>query len=1017
LAIFRKSIEALLTKVSRTNSATGSTAKKFVTTGAVQNNTPTPSTKNSQHVTSLASNLKAIALSAQAIAKTVQQSTTTLRTQIASIAGAAGSTTRSPVASKDPQIARLGKIVLARRIDEGFQGIDPEVRGIVSTTVTRILDHADRTALPRPVGIPTRTINTVVPELESVAVDLDPHKGMIDGFFAHVTFNVKYNPRSNVKAFRVFRASIDNPSYTRPLGMISSTGLQRIQAAGGKKNQDFVSFIQARLQESGVSNAITALTPLNPFTNLRTSTSDSTLFVPPARPGQNFESSDGVPEALAHLDRSVLQNVKILANLQNDTRLGSSVSLITAGIRVGALANNGLHTGLMQRNQIAMTRSNNQLMVEQNNRDNFEEIAFLTPDKVREKRIGNLVEYSWDDTTILYGRGYKYFVVSVDSNMNQSSRSQMASIVVEGLRVPERPRTVVVSPAQTSISLAMSAEDQLIEKFEIYRREDDPNARRITHAVTIADSRGFAVSTRERTIGQNNFLLIGETANPIKGGASFNDKDVKPGGRYLYRIYSVDVFGNKSESPKEVTAIIPDLEAGASYLRKPTILAERDATTQKMRVTFGCTDKNVTILKLERRDLSTGQQNFTTPSDYSRVIMGKGKVLRRHSIEGEKMQGSDTGYVWNGIFDNRGDEIVFIDHSVTIDHIYQYRVHGLDVYGTRTSYDVSRPVMVIRRPFIDAPLQLTSSMVYGDSSLQGVRISWQDANLNYSAEDLLGSQAQLQDSSVRTLYQIERKKMKEEIWQRFPLVAGTEIFDPVALRGTKAPSYRPSYLELNEVYEYRVQAVQTGAFISNFTTIMPVFVGYQVFHPESFMLKTPPTNTRPFYVMLNWNTDPKSGIVDYWEIERAEVNNFAASRLNMRNPSDFDRLTYKPFRSVYREASRFSSQERDARNSSKMISGQHHYMDTMVDFGNSYVYRIRAVNVSKEPSQWVYKGVKLTNGIFEQKLREILTLEERDLLTKSFEPMITTKIWALSPTRTTGLQPNYSRPPSTRIDY
>jgi hypothetical protein len=439
-------------------------------------------------------------------------------------------------------------------------------------------------------------------------------------------------------------------------------------------------------------------------------------------------------------------------------------------------------------------------------------------------------------------------------------------------------------------------------------------------------------------------------------------------------------------------------------------------------VTFGCNDGNVSAMKLERRDLTIGHAYFGTPDAPARLILGMQHSLRRNSMVGERVFNQEAGTVWSGVYtnDNPNSQTVFIDYSTVYDHTYQYRIVGLDRYGNQTSYEVSKPVMVVRRPFINAPLNLSSSLeATADGEVGAVTISWTESNLDKAAEDLIGDQVALSSTQIRTLYQIERKKSGEEIWQRFPLISSTFFVDPsTAASGNIAPNYRPPYLDPNTNYLYRVQAVQTGAFISNFTQPLDVFVGFPVAAPSNFVLRTPAVYVRPFYAMLNWDTPARTGVVDRWEIQKAEVNNYAAARLNLKNVSDFANLQFLAFRTVYYEASRFyaaayNTTFRGQVNKSILV-GNHYYMDTAIDFGNTYVYRIRAISPQGQMSPWVYRGIKVTSNVYESKWVPTFTTVERQLMTQTFTPVVIGRATTFATRNTYSMQPSYSLPRSLK---
>jgi hypothetical protein len=387
-------------------------------------------------------------------------------------------------------------------------------------------------------------------------------------------------------------------------------------------------------------------------------------------------------------------------------------------------------------------------------------------------------------------------------------------------------------------------------------------------------------------------------------------------------------------------------------------------------------------------------------------------------MSGEMMFNNNLVDVWTGVFNNTGQQQVFIDKTVQYDHIYQYRVYGEDRYGNKTSYVISPPTMTVRRPLVNAPVSLAATAIQKeDGSIKGVQINWMPGTLDVSAGDQIGSQNDLSNTAVRTLYQVQRRQEGDDRWLSFPLMSGTVMIDSIA-GASPAPNFRPPYVESNTMYHYRVQAMQTGAFVSNFTEPVSVFVGYNVAAPSNFIIRTPSAFIRPFYVMLNWDTPTQTGVVDHWEIERAMMSNVASAQLNMSNPEGFAQLEYKPFRIVYREASRFSGASTDVLPgmvNGAIIVGTHYYMDTQVDFGNSCFYRMRAVSPEGQTSKWVYRGVKITSVAFEQKYQPLISDEEKKELIATGNPLMMAQTEKIG-TSSYSIQPNYSRPRSAVVD-
>lgn len=999
-------------------------ARKFVAQGSTaRNNNPTRSTSNSDHLVALGSSLKSLSYAVEQVAAQGRAELGLAIAALRSVSGSSDPLARGPLVAVDESQVNEYQQRLVNAAAAGFDSIvDPSLRNILQARTGAYVMNSRHAFVPVSSEDATaRAYNTAVPEVESVLVDLDRSRGAVDGFHALIRFNLPYSSLRDLVGVRVFRADNPNPVFTRPLSTLSSVGIERMAVLRSGKNSD-PSQTQMMLESNGVPNAVTKLNSFDPYTGLRASANgDDSLLVPPSFAGQNPNPkfpSGSVPPELAHLGDAVLSDLNVLANIRRNPLFGFDPGVVERNVPVGQNVNTGLRLGNEAQAQSVANRQSTSLVVESNNRLDFYEVAFIPIDSANVRRVGDQAEFKYDDESVAYGRGYKYFLVTLDSEMRQSPRSQIVDAVIEAPRVPAHPASVAVHVEQTRISIGVTVDDQLIEKFEVYRSEGAAPSDLTSTAPTVADQDGYSLRFYQRRIGDNNYLLIGECMNGLRAGGQFIDPRVMIGRLYTYRVYSVDIFGNKSESPLQFDVYVPDPEQQHVELRAPSILVEVDANTAKVRVTFQCDDERVEQLRLERRDLSIGQDTFTVPQEPPRIIMGPGRLaVGRKALEGEHLYDQNLDRSWSGMFEPTHHlSQVFVDTTVALDHTYQYRIYGQDRYGNRSSYSMSIPLLVVRRPLVNAPTSLSASLVRTSSSIDAVRVSWQEGNVFLSAEDLIGDQTDLSASAIRTLYQVQRLRVGQERWESFPLMTGTVLVDPVSI--DRAPNFRPPFAQLNQTYLYRVQAIQTGAFVSNFTPSVSASTAFEMTQPINFSVLVPQVYRRPFFAMLNWDTFEQSGVVDRWEIERAEVNNVAAARLSLKNPDDYSNLDFRPFRTVYRESSRFSGKVQDAQvlaTGSATVVGQHQFMDAQVDFGNTYFYRIRAISPQGIRSRWSFRGIRITGSAFERKWMTILTDEERVRLSHTYAPMRLVNGAQPQPRSSISLQPEFSKPDSLRL--
>lgn len=647
----------------------------------------------------------------------------------------------------------------------------------------------------------------------------------------------------------------------------------------------------------------------------------------------------------------------------------------------------GVKNSSLTNNQSLVTKSDLR-RVEQLRSVNVENVPTTTPESEKFRKIGTVKfdknesrsNFVFRDSSVLFGSGYRYYVLPVLDSDIEGARSKISSVVVSCVRVPPRPHVEFFSK-DSKVSLDVSYDDDLIEKFEIYRKNknifvgDD-----IDSIISVSSNDGEIVELRNvKKIG-NGFVQVGECI-PSAHFSSFVDTRVIPGNEYIYRVFSVDVFGNKSESPFEFSVFVP---ARSERVSKPriSIVGEYLESEKKVKVSIDCNDNSIKTFLVERRDFTSGHNIF------SPVFQGVSRKIgyQRNQFSSLSFNGAlnDIERIPRTIesIDGRG---TFFDNTVRVDRIYQYRVRGIDSKGNSTDFSLSDMFMTLRRPNVEPPVSLSCENIFNESgSFVGVNLSWENGNEDVSSDDKLGSQNKLSDTSVRTLFHLERRDTDEGRWYPFPLISGTEITD---FADEKREQYPPNILE-NHNYEYRMRLVQSGTFLSRYTEPVEIFTARDTLAPENVSLNSSPTDVRPLFIAVNWDTQDLSGEVDRWEIERAVVNNLSVYSNNLV-VSDSENIPFEKFRTVYRESSRSLSKENDSVGRREaQFKGEHFFPDLNVSLGNSYIYRIRAIGLNGKQSDWVYKGIKMIDGSSDRTMKKMLSDSQRETLSRSRRKII-----------------------------
>ena len=1009
----------------RTSDATGTAARKFSAPNSIQNTQPGAIRTNDSHLLDQAAGLKGTAL---AIESLVEQARANLNSAVSDLASQ-NSKELSEERQENGQVTESDlHFSTSARMQNLAASISSKSKFIDAQSMANdLLGNASDSVFSRKIDLLSqKAFNSVIPSLDLVTVAMDKNRGTVDCFFSKLKFSI---PLSDVwdgktKAVRILRCDVSSPKFARgEIPNISLRGLDRLSTLkmrSRSKGLEQTGVIQKRYDEIGVSNSLSNLNPIDYQTNTRLSSSPNSIGdnkVNPSSKSSNSADESAYadvqsfldPTKFSNLDKSVANDLNVLKNLKNQfsgsnyVTENNEVSLVSHSIKKDYLLNDS--------QALSLSRSRTNLLVASNNQEEFKELAFVSLDKIKSTIIGDRVEYEFFDESVSLGRGFKYYLTSVNQNMIESVRSKIVEITIEGVRIPERPRRVFCFNTDNGVSLNILVDEQLVEKFEVFRRDANPALTNIIpkSITVISDSSGFNSSIKQTTLSKNGFSKIGECVNGNKySGSTFQDRTAIPGRKYVYRVYSVDVFSNKSESPYEVEIFVPARGMKTNELTKPDITAEIDQTTGKVKLTLNCSDDRVKSLMIDRKDLTVNQKVFTTPSQVNRIKFGNS-----HAAEGSArfedilLRGENKDVAWTGLFENKKDKIIFVDKTVTIDHVYQYRICGIDLFGNKTSYDVTKPLMVINRPMINMPVDVVADVMQGPKfSIDGIRVQWKEGNIDTPPEDRIGNQTSLSDSSVRTLYQVERRKLGEDRWEEFAMTDKSSIYDYVG----RKMQYGPTTLVENQTYIYRVKAVQSGSFISNYSEYAEVFCSLPMTPPTNMKIRIPDASVSPFFITINWDTPIDSGIVDSWTIERCEMNNIAAASINMSNPFDFKKLNFFPFIQVFRESSRFSSQETDYSKIQDNFS-QHTFRDTSIRFGNTYFYRIRSNGTNASESAWVYRGVKVTSLSTERTMREVMTPELRSNLALTGKALAIKGLDRLQGRNDSfSLQPNFSSP-------
>lgn len=767
--------------------------------------------------------------------------------------------------------------------------------------------------------------NVCVPQIDRLELRVDHVSTAEDRTSVRiiVVIDVEKFGDSDISLLRIMRSKPGPLRELRIPRVLGSTALDLLVQRGTSKNGDLLSSYSRRL--TAASGALDKGSPVDAGTGLRVGKVKSRATV------EAVESTDD----LLTSNRFAVQKGRVDLPSRPVTPRPSAVST----------------TSVTSSSQTA--------------RDEFFELASFAIEPRRVRRVGQFIELSYNDDSISYGHSYSYFVTSVDSRLRESVRSQIVSIETV-LNTPPPPAKVTVQQL-TSDSLTVSAmtDWKYIEKFEVYRRDDaaeDPERSLID---VIAGQTGVFYSTEDRNPLPSGFIQIGEMrASPGRGG-TLRDMTVLPTHRYEYRIYAVDCFGNKQQVPTDIPVVGYDAQM-PDTVRKPSVEAAVDQAAGFINLKVDVDDPTVSAVFIGRRDTTTRQIPFGDPTLPSYQWLGI-QAPRLVSTNNAPHVAPAEG-IWNGYHQLPGTgsfrSLTFVDQLTRRGRSYQYSVHCIGNRGARSSHVQSKVLGISLEPRIDPPVGLKADLSLSGSDVSAVVLTWSEANVVHSADDLLGSQDDLDDTRVRSIYQVQRRVVDGR-WEEFPLLSGTVFRD--TLSSEPAPGFRPAYPRLGRSYQYRVASLQTGSVYSMYCDPVTVNVEAPPPAPTRATARLVGLHVRPLTAIVSWDDAPVGSLPDGWEIQRADLNLFYYRGLKI----DFDAstLTFGEIMLVPVEASRAAASTADGNFIGGRSLQDRFYVDGSVSVGNVYVYRVRLVTRSGQRSRWAYSTLQAIDTLVEQRVR------------------------------------------------
>ncbi len=676
-------------------------------------------------------------------------------------------------------------------------------------------------------GLSTSVVGTTIqppkPEIDFVEVESDRTLGILDSFHTRIVISLSIADAALVSYVRILRSSggkIDapHPAFSAmkeaPLAQTSS------------KISDPIAVPAIRAAALGVGNKLTLFVNDDKSTKVRSVTAAAAPRPSVPRPNTNRGTVVGGLISITGADQSILTNLQLFLNSRSFSPPSQPSLPLIAGARQGINVLKGV--------SVATAPSN---IVEVGNSSGFREITRLQT--AQSPHVGDFIEIEFIDRSVIYGNSYTYYCVCQSVGGVDGPRSRLVSVDIVRRRPLETPH-VLYSTVASRPRFSVRCSGSYVDHVEVFRRGGERQA--VVRVIGSDDNFIVDVPPSSANSGFEHICDLGVGSDK---SITFVDRHVLVGQSLDYRFYAVDSFGTKSQTPFSCSINLPDAR-GKIPLSSPSITAEQ-AGARNVAVSVQCDDPRVMWFAITRRESGNSEHGFHTPMQPDHFTLGTHGPKNRSSTIGSILQG--TRKTWKNYFAASSGSATMTDTAVGFDRSYQYSVVGIDVRGNMTSPVQSQAISVSVKPVSEPPTAVTASVIFADDGLQptGVMVGWSAGTHDFSPNELVGDQDVLNATSVRSVFQVERRPVGGQ-WQIMPAVTGTSFLDPVS--SDDAPKFRPPFVIVGAEYDYRVISMQSGGFISTHTEQMRVLVAPAPVAPQTVWARSPSLSVRPAKIIV-----------------------------------------------------------------------------------------------------------------------------------------------------------------------
>ena len=838
--------------------------------------------------------------------------------------------------------------------------------GSVAPYLTRFAKDALGTSIVRStshLGLKTSTAGSSVPppkpELDSTEIIEGPG-GVLDQFSVRLTVSIREEHLPRVAAVKVMRAKLGPLKVSRP----SVSALSLIAPIAGRSALERNSVAAFRVDDIGVGNKLTSFIMDDPASNTRSVISpDSQEIRAPLRPHNNNRgTTSGVGLlTLDGADRSVLENTAFYLNRRASDAI---VPYGPAPLDVG----NRLGLNVLKGNSVGASRDG---LVQSPNSLNFSEVGRVDMASTLARDVGDFIEATFVDKSVVYGAGFVYYVVCVGPDGAEGPRSKLVDASVVRTVPPAAP-TVYYSVIGGHPRFAIRC-SQGTDHVEIFR-----SGRAVSDSIKLGSDKSLVLQGPATKVG--SFWHLTDVGLGADWSSTFVDTEAVDGDKLTYRFYTVDSYGLKSQTPFSCSIRMPD-RGQTVPIPVPSITVEQAPGQPSVSIKMQVDDPRVSGFTVQRRDVSISEKSVHQANQPEWVDIGVWTPKRSGSRRGPTLLDAD----WPTYIPATGGSASFVDTTVKLDRRYQYAIGAVDVRGNKTLLVGSQPVTVYSKTVIDPPTAFGADVTVKDGRPTGVLLKWTGGTNDFSPNAIVGDQDVLAATAIRSVFQVERRQFGRPFWDALPATSESYFFDRVS--DDPAPSFRPAYVVPGAEYEYRVLAMQSGGFVSPRTEVLYVSVVPPPSAPEIVWAKTTSVNSDPFSIVISWNMSGE--FVERWEVERAVTNKIYGEQITTMDSKAARSLDYSRVANITPEASRARSlSETPVEFDKSIYVGNRFFIDSDAHRANSYFYRVRTVGRLGSFSPWTYAGVFIKASAFDRKFLSVLSDDRKIAMAQDRRPIV-----------------------------